>query len=261
MTTAKNDVFIGFYWVITWKSLFSEGVINFWWAGNKHLVGGGGGGRQGYWGEFFKVGGGINKFLVGEGGTQFFASIIYSVSNYIVLNIYMTFHCLTFVSHHPSYDFFNSPLSKLMATTECTPYLKTNNPPSFPTKKQSPPPPHWNVKPPSRKWFLEKKLLMVDWLWWLVVLDTRFNNSEFGDVYGNIETIADHFSTILNGHDLDYLQVSSLFHLKITVRVTKSLDQDCGLFYLRLPIIFLYIHSPLLLENKNLLRFLFSPAS
>ena len=93
-----------------------------------------------------------------------------------------------------------------------------------------------------------------------MVLDTRFTNSEFGDVYGNIETIADHFSTILNGHDLDYLQLISLFHLKITVRVTKSLDQDCGLFYLHLPIIFLYIHSPLLLENKDLLRFLFSPA-
>ena len=36
--------------------------------------------------------------------------------------------------------------------------------------------------------------------------------------------------------------VYSLFHMKITVSVTKSSHQDCGLCYLNLPIFFLYIH-------------------
>ena len=40
--------------------------------------------------------------------------------------------------------------------------------------------------------------------------------------------------------------------------VTKSSHQDCGPCYLHLPIFFLYIHSPLLLENKNLSRSMFS---
>ena len=41
----------------------------------------------------------------------------------------------------------------------------------------------------------------------------------------------------------------SFFHMKITVSVTKSLYQVCGLSYLHLPIFFLYINSPLLLEK------------
>ena len=43
----------------------------------------------------------------------------------------------------------------------------------------------------------------------------------------------------------------SLFHIKITASVTKSLHQDRGLCYLHLPIFFLYIHSPLLLEKLS----------
>ena len=46
--------------------------------------------------------------------------------------------------------------------------------------------------------------------------------------------------------------------MKITVSVTKSSHQDCGPCYLHLPIFFLYIHSPLLLENKDLPRSMFS---
>ena len=45
----------------------------------------------------------------------------------------------------------------------------------------------------------------------------------------------------------------SFFHRKI-----KSSHQDQGLCYLQLPILFLYIQSPLLLENKKLLSWLFS---
>ena len=40
-------------------------------------------------------------------------------------------------------------------------------------------------------------------------------------------------------------------HTKVTVSVTKSLHQNCDLCYLLLPIFFLHIHSPLLLENKK----------
>ena len=39
---------------------------------------------------------------------------------------------------------------------------------------------------------------------------------------------------------------------------SKSSHQDQGLCYLQLPILFLYIQSPLLLENKKLLSSLFS---
>ena len=53
----------------------------------------------------------------------------------------------------------------------------------------------------------------------------------------------------------------SLFHMKITVSVAKSSHQDCGPCYLHLPIFFLYIHSPLLLENKKLWCLLFSSAN
>ena len=41
--------------------------------------------------------------------------------------------------------------------------------------------------------------------------------------------------------------------MKITVSVTKSLHQDRGQCYLHLPIFFLYIHSPVLLENNKFL--------
>ena len=52
----------------------------------------------------------------------------------------------------------------------------------------------------------------------------------------------------------------SLFNVKITVGVTKSSHQDCGLCYLHLPIFFLYTHThttPVLLHNK---KFLCSPS-
>ena len=44
---------------------------------------------------------------------------------------------------------------------------------------------------------------------------------------------------------------SSLF--KITASVKKSFHQDLCLCHLHLPVFFLYIHSPFLLENKKLL--------
>ena len=52
----------------------------------------------------------------------------------------------------------------------------------------------------------------------------------------------------------------SLLHIKITVSVTKSLYQDCATCYLHLPIFFLNIHSPLLLEKK-VVEMLFSSAN
>ena len=48
-----------------------------------------------------------------------------------------------------------------------------------------------------------------------------------------------------------FWSTSSLFQRKITASVTKSLYQDRGPCYLHLHIFFLYIHSTLLLENKN----------
>ena len=42
----------------------------------------------------------------------------------------------------------------------------------------------------------------------------------------------------------------NLFHMKIIASVTKSLQQDCDLCYLHLPSFFLYMHSPLMQENK-----------
>ena len=45
----------------------------------------------------------------------------------------------------------------------------------------------------------------------------------------------------------------SLFHMKITASVTKSSHQDRDPYYLQLPIVFFYIHTPLLVENKKLL--------
>ena len=53
----------------------------------------------------------------------------------------------------------------------------------------------------------------------------------------------------------------SLFHMKITASVAKSSHQICGPCYLTLPIFYLYIHPQLLLENKKLLRPLFSSAN
>ena len=49
--------------------------------------------------------------------------------------------------------------------------------------------------------------------------------------------------------------------MKITASVTKSLHQDRHPCYLHLPISFLHIHSPLILENKKLLWSLFSSAN
>ena len=46
---------------------------------------------------------------------------------------------------------------------------------------------------------------------------------------------------------------SSLFKIKITASVKKSFHQDLCLCHLHLPVFFLYIHSPFLLENKKLL--------
>ena len=45
----------------------------------------------------------------------------------------------------------------------------------------------------------------------------------------------------------------SLFHMKITASVTKSSHQDSGPCYLHLPTFFLYIHTPVLLQNKKFL--------
>ena len=45
----------------------------------------------------------------------------------------------------------------------------------------------------------------------------------------------------------------SLFHMKITASVTKSSYQDGGPYYLHLPIFFLHIHTPVLLQNENFL--------
>ena len=44
-----------------------------------------------------------------------------------------------------------------------------------------------------------------------------------------------------------------LFHMKTTASVTKSSHQDHGSWYLNLPIFFLYIHSPVLLQNQKFL--------
>ena len=58
------------------------------------------------------------------------------------------------VPPHPTIFFENFP-SKLMPRHRVPP-LKNEAPPS---EKQPPPPfPHWKLKPPSKKWFLEKNL-------------------------------------------------------------------------------------------------------
>ena len=56
------------------------------------------------------------------------------------------------------------------------------------------------------------------------------------------------------------LTTTSLFHMKITASITKSLHQDSGPRYLHFPILLL-IHSLLLLENKKLLSSLFFSAN
>ena len=59
-----------FYWVITWKFLFSGGGIDFWWEGNKNVVAGESTGVVGGGRGFFQVEGGWSNFLlVGGGGT------------------------------------------------------------------------------------------------------------------------------------------------------------------------------------------------
>ena len=53
----------------------------------------------------------------------------------------------------------------------------------------------------------------------------------------------------------------SVFSIWKSLSVAKSSHQDRGPCYLHLPIFFLYIHSPLLLENKKLWCLLFSSAN
>ena len=48
-------------------------------------------------------------------------------------------------------------------------------------------------------------------------------------------------------------QLINLFHMKITTSVTKSLHEDHGSCYLHLQILFIYWHSPPLLEKKVVL--------
>ena len=62
--------------------------------------------------------------------------------------------------------------------------------------------------------------------------------------------------------------IISLFNFKTTVSVTKSLHGDRGLCFLHtvhlpiyIPVFFLYIHSPFLLEHKKLFWLLFSSAN
>ena len=54
-----------------------------------------------------------------------------------------------------------------------------------------------------------------------------------------------------NKNNVATIKTNSLFHMKITASVGKSSHQDRGPCYLHLPIFFLYIHSPFLLENKS----------
>ena len=62
---------------------------------------------------------------------------------------------------------------------------------------------------------------------------------------------------VLPSHMLqDHVYDSTFFHKKMTASVTKSSNH--GPCYLHLPIFFLYIFSPLLLENKTLLSSLFN---
>ena len=62
---------------------------------------------------------------------------------------------------------------------------------------------------------------------------------------------------VLPSHMLqDHVYDSNFFHKKMTASVTKSSNH--GPCYLHLPIFFLYIFSPLLLENKTLLSSLFN---
>ena len=45
----------------------------------------------------------------------------------------------------------------------------------------------------------------------------------------------------------------SLFHMEIPASIKKRSHQDRGLCYLHLPVFFLYIDSPFLQQNKELL--------
>ena len=77
----------------------------------------------------------------------------------------------------------------------------------------------------------------------------------------NMNNEVDNVTTIIFIKFQKTLRKTSLFHMKITVSVTKTLHQDCGPCYLHLPIFFFYIHSSLLQQNKKLLRLLFSLAN
>ena len=59
----------------------------------------------------------------------------------------------------------------------------------------------------------------------------------------------------------DMALILSLLHMKVTSSVTKSTYQDHSSCNLLLPISFLYIFSPLLLQNENLLWLLFASAN
>ena len=60
------------------------------------------------------------------------------------------------------------------------------------------------------------------------------------------------FTTFLIGFlEKNHNQSVRLFHTKIMARLTESSHQDCGTCYLHLPIFFLYMHSPVLLECKK----------
>ena len=57
----------------------------------------------------------------------------------------------------------------------------------------------------------------------------------------NMNNEVDNVTTIIFIKFQKSLRKTSLFHMKITASVTKTLHQDCGPCYLHLPIFFFYI--------------------
>ena len=75
-----------FYWVITWKFLFSGGGIDFWWEGNKNVVAGESTGVVGGGRGFFQVEGGWSNFLlVGGGGLLGFCQVVKCLWKYMLI--------------------------------------------------------------------------------------------------------------------------------------------------------------------------------
>ena len=75
-----------FYWVITWKFLFSGGGIDFWWEGNKNVVAGESTGVVGGGRGFFQVEGGWSNFLlVGAGGLLGFCQVVKCLWKYMLI--------------------------------------------------------------------------------------------------------------------------------------------------------------------------------